>query len=90
MPEQLIERFADLDSYSAQSSTLALEFTAWILNVPSSIASERSLYRYLKESRAERKLVPNEDVEKAIEIYFDFFELLGAEQENESSLPLSE
>lgn len=70
--EDLIERLANPDKYIAMPSNIALESTARMLNVPNSIASDRSLNRYLQESRKIREQVSLEEVEEALRKYRDF------------------
>lgn len=71
LDEQFIRDLADEDNYTAQPSTIALKQTAKFLNVPDSKKAERTLRRYLKESRILRKNYTDEDVKKYLENYFE-------------------
>lgn len=72
LEEDFVSDLADADNYTAQPSTIALKHAALLLNVPDSKRAERTLRRYLQESRKLRKQYSAKQVEEAIESYFKY------------------
>ena len=77
LPEEFIKMLS-LKHESAPAK-IALKCTAWLLssllNVPDETASERTLKRYLQESKNQRKSVSDEDFKKAFDQWVALTEL---------------
>lgn len=69
LPEDLIERLGDPDSYEAQPSSIALEHAARLCGLDPNSYKTRTLYNYLQESAQWQETISAEDFQKAREDY---------------------